>query len=282
MRMPENTVADVLALAAGRLPGNEARAEAEILLAHSLGKPRSWLYAHAGDPFPALGEEVFRDLIARRMRGEPVAHILGLQEFWSLPLVVTGDTLIPRPETELLVELALQRLAIDANLRVLDLGTGSGAIALAIAWERPLVSVTAVDRDARALDIARRNAARLVPGRIRFLAGDWFSPVQGEVFDLVVSNPPYIAAGDDHLSQGDLRFEPALALVGGGDGLECIRRIVDEAGRFLAPSAWLLVEHGSTQGAQVRALMNERGFRDVGTFADLEQRDRVTGGFQPD
>lgn len=279
--MLQHTVAEALALAAGRLPGDEARAEAEILLAHALGKSRSWLYAHADDPFPEPAEISFRDLIARRIRGEPVAHILGAQEFWSLPLVVTSDTLIPRPETELLVELALQRLVLDAPLRVLDLGTGSGAIALAIAHERPRVSVTAIDRNARALDVARKNGARLAPGRIRFLAGDWFSPVQGEMFDLIVSNPPYVAIGDVHLSQGDLRFEPELALVAGDDGLDCIRRIVEQARRFLAPSAWLLIEHGLTQGAQVRALMLDDGLLDARTFTDLEQRDRVTAGCQP-
>ena len=279
--MPHNAIADALALAAGRLPGEEARAEAEILLAHSLEKPRSWLYAHANDPFPASAEAGFRDLVARRMRGEPVAHILGMQEFWSLPLVVTSDTLIPRPETELLVELALQRLAPDAPVRVLDLGTGSGAIALAIACERPLVSVTAVERNPRTLDIARKNAARLAPGRIRLLAGDWFSPVQGEAFDLIVSNPPYLGTGEVHLSQGDLRFEPESALVAGDDGLDCIRCIVREARRYLAPSAWLLIEHGSTQGERVRKLMIESGLLDAGTFIDLEHRDRVTGGMQP-
>src|SRR3990167_4435303 len=280
-RMSPCTVADALALAAGRLPGEEARAEAEILPAHALGNPRSWLYAHANDPFPEPGEKEFRELIARRTRGEPVAHILGTQEFWSLPLVVTSDTLIPRPETELLVELALQRLAADAPLRVLDLGTGGGAIALAIAHERPRVLITALDRNPRPLDIARKNAARLAPGRIRFLAGEWFSPVQGESFDLIVSNPPYLEAGDIHLSQGDLRFEPELALVAGDDGLDCIRRIVDAARQFLAPSAWLLIEHGLRQGAQVRALMLESGLVDVGTFTDLERRDRVTGAMQP-
>lgn len=279
--MLQNTVADALAHSAGRLPGDEARADAEILLAHALGKPRSWLYAHADDPFPDPAEKCFRDLIARRMRGEPVAYILGVQEFWSLPLMVTCDTLIPRPETELLVELALQRLANDAPLRVLDLGTGSGAIALAIAHERPRVSVAAIDRNPRALDVARKNAARLAPGRIRFLAGDWFSPVQGEMFDLIVSNPPYLAAGDVHLSQGDLSFEPELALVAGDDGLDCIRRIIEQARRFLAPSAWLLIEHGLTQGAQVRALMLDHGLAHASTFIDLEQRDRVTAGCRP-
>lgn len=279
--MLQPTVADALVQAAGSLPGDEARAEAEILLAHSLGKPRSWLYAHGNDPFPEPAGKGFRELLTRRMRGEPVAHILGMHDFWSLPLVVTSDTLIPRPETELLVELALHRLAINLPLRVLDLGTGSGAIALAIACERPLALLTAVDRNPRALEIAGKNAARLAPGRVHFLAGDWFSPVQGHAFDLIVSNPPYLATGDVHLSQGDLRFEPESALVAGDDGLDCIRRIVAEAGRFLAPSAWLLIEHGLTQGAQVRKLMREAGLSDVRTYPDLEQRDRVTGGFQP-
>ena len=168
----------------------------------------------------------------------------------------------------------------DAPLRVLDLGTGSGAIALAIAHERALASVTAIDRNPGALEVARKNAARLAPGRIRFLAGDWFSPVQGEVFDLIVSNPPYLATGDIHLSLGDLRFEPELALVAGDDGLDCIRGIVGQSRRFLAPAAWLLIEHGLTQGAQVRALMMDIGLLEARTFTDLEGRDRVTGGRQ--
>lgn len=279
--MPRDTIAAALARAAGRLAGDESRAEAEILLAHALGQPRSWLYAHADDRFPDAAETGFRDLMARRVRGEPVAHILGVQEFWSLPLAVTSDTLIPRPETELLVALALERLASDSSHRVLDLGTGSGAIALAIAHERPHALVTAIDQNPRGLEIARNNAARLVAGRIRFLAGDWFSPVQGETFDLIASNPPYIPAGDAHLSQGDLRFEPDMALVAGVDGLDCIRLIVGGARRFLSPCAWLLIEHGMAQGAQVRGLMTECGLQDVATFTDLEHRDRVTAGRQP-
>lgn len=279
--MPEPTIADALAQAARGLSGDETRAEAEILLAHVLGQGRSWLYAHATDPFPGQFELPFRDLLARRLHGEPVAHILGVQAFWSMALTVTDDTLIPRPETELLVELALQRLPAMGNRCVLDLGTGSGAIAIAIASERPAAVVTAVDQSVRALDVARKNAARWVPDRIRFLQGDWFSPVQGERFDLIVSNPPYIAANDGHLSTGDLRFEPTSALVAGKDGLDCIRRISAEARRFLVPGAWLLIEHGQSQGAAVRELLSASGLLQASTFTDLGQRDRVSAAFQP-
>lgn len=280
MRVP--TIADALAQAARGLPGDESRADAEILFAHAMGQARAWLYAHATDPVPQQFEPRIRSLIARRMRGEPVAHILGTQAFWSMTFNVTDDTLIPRPETELLVELALQRLPVSSPSRVLDLGTGSGAIAIAIASERPGAVVTAIDRSERALDVAGKNAARWVPGRIRLLQGDWFSPVQGEQFDLIVSNPPYIADDDEHLSRGDLRFEPTSALVAGTDGLDCIRRIIAQAGDFLAPGAWLLIEHGHSQGAAVRNLLAASGLLQASTFTDLEHRDRVSGAtWQP-
>jgi len=279
--MAAPTIADVLAQAARGLPGDEARADAEILLARALGQGRSWLYAHSDDPFPDALAPEFGTLLARRARGEPVAYILGSQAFWSMRFSVTSDTLIPRPETELLVELALQRLPMDQARRVLDLGTGSGAIAIAIARERTRAELTAIDQNARALAVARKNAARLVPDRIRFLPGSWFSPVQGERFDLIVSNPPYIAERDPHLSMGDLRFEPGSALVAGVDGLDCIRAIVGDARRFLAPGAWLLIEHGQDQGAQVRTLLMASGLAQVVSFVDLEQRDRVSGGCEP-
>lgn len=276
--MSAPSIADVLEQATRGLPGDEARADAEILLAHAIGQGRSWLYAHSDDSLPGPLQDEFGKLLARRGRGEPVAHILGTQAFWSMTFAVSSDTLIPRPETELLVELALLRLRPGHATRVLDLGTGSGAIAAAIASERPLAAVTAVDHSARALAVAQKNAARLVPDRIRFLQGSWFSPVQGERFDLIVSNPPYIAAHDPHLSEGDLRFEPGSALVAGVDGLDCIREIIADASRFLAPGAWLLLEHGQDQGIAVRQLLQASGLERVATFKDLEQRDRVSGG----
>src|SRR5690606_4258090 len=214
-----------------------------------------------------------------RAAGEPVAYLTGRRGFWTLDLAVTPDTLIPRPETELLVEQALQRLGSEAEARVADLGTGSGAIALAIAAERPLARVAAVDRSAGALAVARANAlAHGLEGRVEFLAGDWFAPLQGRRFDLVVSNPPYIAEGDPHLARGDLRYEPAPALASGPDGLDAIRTIVAAAPRHLLPGGWLLLEHGFDQGAAVRGLLEARGFAEVATVPDLEGRDRVSLG----
>jgi len=271
------TVANAIREAAQRLPGEEARMEAELLLAHALGQPRSWFYAHSGDVMDAASAGAFEALLRRREHGEPVAQITGHRGFWSLDLAVTADTLIPRPETELLVELALDRLPVAEMGQVLDLGTGTGAIALAIASERPLVDVTAVDASRRALDVAAGNAADAgLP--LRLLHGDWFAPVAGEVFRMIVSNPPYIADGDPHLGQGDLRFEPRSALASGADGLDALRRIVADAPAHLLPGGWLLVEHGHDQGAAVRSLFQAQGFAQVASQRDLERRDRVTLG----
>lgn len=273
-------VRHLLAEATRRIGGDDARAEAELLLAAALDRNRGWLFAH-GDAVPdAAALERFRAWVRRRAEGEPVAHLLGRREFWSLDLAVTADTLVPRPDTERLVELALERIATDAPARVLDLGTGSGAIALAIARERPHAAVTAVDRDARALEVARRNAARLGLERVRCLRGDWFTAVRDERFDLVASNPPYLAEDDPHLA-GGLRFEPRQALVAGGDGLDDLRAIVRDAPDHLAPGAWLLLEHGMQQAGSVRELLEARGFAGVASWQDLEGRDRVSGGRWP-
>jgi release factor glutamine methyltransferase len=251
------------------------RLEAELLLVHVLGKPRSWLIAHADDVLDVAHAATFDHLVQRRQGGEPVAYITGRRGFWSLELEVTPATLIPRPETELLVELALERL--PATARVADLGTGSGAIALSIARERPRVQVVATDASLDALTVAQRNAARLHIANVSFVHGDWFAPLFGQRFDVIVSNPPYIEAGDAHLVQGDLRFEPASALASGPDGLDDIRRIVDGARAHLEPGGWLLMEHGWNQGDAVRAVLMAAGYRDVFTAQDLEQRDRVSG-----
>ena len=270
-------VADLLAEAARHLRGEEARAEAELLLSAALGRDRGWLFAH-GDAVPdAAATARYRQWLARRARGEPVAHLLGHREFWSLGLVVSADTLVPRPETERLVELALERIPPSGSPAVLDLGTGSGAIALAIASERPTARLTAVDRDARALEIARRNGARLGLDRIRWLRGDWYSPVRGDRFALIASNPPYLGEDDPHLA-GDLRFEPRGALVSGADGLDDIREIIRGAPDGLDAGGWLLIEHGFAQGDAVRQLLAMRGFAQVATWQDLEGRDRVSGG----
>src|SRR5690606_41469022 len=214
----------------------------------------------------------------RRVAGEPVAYLTGRRGFRHLELQVTPDTLVPRPETELLVELALERLPTDRELRIADLGTGSGAIALALASERPRASVVATDASAAALAVARANADALGIANVEFREGDWFDAVRGERFDLVASNPPYIAEGDPHLQAGDLRFEPAMALSSGSDGLDAIRRIVAGAPAHLQPGGGLLLEHGWEQGAAVRALLSAAGFHAVATARDLEQRDRITYG----
>ena len=274
------TIANALREGAARLPGDGARLEAELLLAHALDRPRSWFYAHPGD---VLGESelvAYEKLLRRRADGEPVAQITGVRGFWSLELAVTPDTLIPRPETELLVELALDRLPREAAAQVLDLGTGTGAIALAIASERPLADVTAVDASQAALDVARANAADAGVS-LRLLHGDWFAPVAGEVYRMIVSNPPYIAEDDPHLAQGDLRFEPRSALASGPDGLDALRAIIAGAPAHLLPGGWLLVEHGQDQGPAVRSLMQAAGFARVETARDLERRDRVSLGQWP-
>jgi release factor glutamine methyltransferase len=256
-------------------------ADAALLLAHALGKSRSWLFAHADD---ALGEAEaarFDVLLARRAAGEPVAYLTGWRGFWTLELAVTPATLVPRPETELLVDLALARLPVDAPVRVADLGTGSGAIALAIASERPRAQVLATDASSEALDVARGNAARNGIGNVAFRLGSWLQPLGEDTFDLIASNPPYIAEGDPHLARGDLRFEPAMALSCGADGLDAIRVIVRDAPACLRGGGWLLLEHGWEQGDAVRALLAAAGFVDVATERDLEQRDRVSLGRLP-
>jgi len=256
--------------------------EAELLLAHALGHPRGWLYAHVDDEVADVDAARFEHLLMRRLAGEPVAYLCGRRGFWTLDLAVTPDTLIPRPETERLVELALARLPADRDLQLADLGTGSGAIALALASECRRAAVAATDASAAALAVARANAQEAGLANVSFHLGDWFGALQGRRFDLVASNPPYIAEGDPHLSQGDLRHEPPLALSSGPDGLDAIRAIAADAPAHLLPGGWLLFEHGWAQGEAVRALLHAVGFVDVATHRDLEDRDRVTLGRLPD
>ncbi|WP_329848835.1 peptide chain release factor N(5)-glutamine methyltransferase [Stenotrophomonas sepilia] len=280
---PEPTLRQVVADASARLGGVDARHEAEMLLLHVLERPRSWLFAHATDPLAANDQAAFEALLARRVAGEPIAYLTGRRGFWTLDLEVDPATLIPRPETELLVELALERLPPDQALQLADLGTGSGAIALALASERPRAQVLATDASRGALAVAARNAARHELDNVRFAEGghDWYAPLQGVRFDLIASNPPYIASNDPHLEQGDLRFEPSTALASGMDGLDDIRRIVDGGQAHLRPGGWLLIEHGWDQGAAIRALFEATGFAEVQTVQDLEQRDRITLGRRP-
>ncbi|HHA2393255.1 TPA: peptide chain release factor N(5)-glutamine methyltransferase [Stenotrophomonas maltophilia] len=277
------TLRQIVAEASARLGGIEARHEAELLLLHVLDRPRSWLFAHATDPLAANDQAAFEALLARRVAGEPVAYLTGRRGFWTLDLEVDPATLIPRPETELLVELALERLPPDQSLQLADLGTGSGAIALALASERPQAQVLATDASPGALAVAARNAARHDLRNVRFAEGghDWYAPLQCARCDLIASNPPYIASDDPHLEQGDLRFEPATALASGPDGLDDIRRIVDGGQAHLLPGGWLLIEHGWDQGEAIRALFEAAGFAEVQTVPDLEQRDRITLGRRP-
>lgn len=255
-------------------------ADAEQLMAHVLGRERGWLYTHGDAVVPEAAAERLEALVRRRLAGEPVAYLVGHRGFWRLDLAVGPATLVPRPETELLVELALERLPVDRDARVADLGTGSGAIALALALERPRARVLATDASAAALALARRNADALGSGaaRVEFRQGDWWAPLAGETFDLIASNPPYIAEDDPHLARGDLRFEPRAALAAGPEGLDAIRAIVQGAPAHLRPGGWLLLEHGRDQGAAVRALMLQAGLDEVATARDLEGRERVSRG----
>lgn len=257
------------------------RADAECLLAHALGRSRSWLFAHGDDALDGAVVARFDALVARRSEGEPVAYLVGHRGFRNLDLAVTPETLIPRPETELLVELALARIPPDSDACVADLGTGTGAIALAIAVERPRAHVVATDRSDAALAVARGNAAAHGIDNVEFRSGDWLVPLAGERFDLIASNPPYIADDDPHLSQGDLRFEPCAALSSGHDGLDAIRSIIRDAPAHLRDGGWLLLEHGHDQGEAVRALLLHAGFAEVETAQDLEARDRVGLGRWP-
>ncbi len=271
--MPD--IRHVLAAATQRLG---ERADAELLLLHVLPQSRSWLFTHADETLDMDVQTAYEVLLRRREAGEPVAYITGSRGFWTLELEVTPATLIPRPETELLVELALQRLSPDFNGQVADLGTGSGAIALAIARERPHARIIATDASADALEVARRNARRHAVDNVRFAHGDWLAPLADERFALIVSNPPYIEAADPHLTAGDLRFEPASALASGSDGLDDIRRIIDGARGHLDPGGWLLFEHGWNQGEAARDLLLAAGYAEVFTARDLEQRERASGG----
>ena len=249
--------------------------ENRILLCHALGLSRVSLITQSQRAITGAEAQALDALVARRLSGEPIAYIVGKREFFGLDFGVTDAVLIPRPDTELLVELALERIA--AGAAVLDMGTGSGAIAIAIAHTRPDARVSALDASAGALAVAGANA--LANGAtVRLLHSDWYTALGRERFDLIVSNPPYIAAGDVHLSQGDLRFEPMAALTDFGDGLTALRAIIGGAASHLAPGAWLLLEHGYDQALQVRALLGAHGYAGVQSWRDLSGIERVSGG----
>lgn len=275
------SVAALLQAAVARLPGSDtARLDAELLLARALGRDRTWLRTWPERELNDSEQAAFAALLARREAGEPVAYILGERGFWSFDLKVTPATLIPRPDTELLVEVALE-LGGSAVLEVLDLGTGSGAIALALASERPQWQVTAVDVSEAALKVAATNGERLRLGNARFLQSDWLAALAGRQFGLMVSNPPYIATGDAHLQQGDVRFEPAGALSSGPDGLDAIRHIIAAAPAQLVAPGWLAFEHGWEQAVACRELLVAQGFVDVASRRDLAGHERVTLGRWP-
>jgi release factor glutamine methyltransferase len=255
--------------------------DAQVLLAQVLGVARSWLAAHGDDALTKADADAFFAVAKRRRSGEPVAYLTGRREFWGLVLHVTPDVLIPRPETETLVELALEWLPAGRPARVLDLGTGSGAIALAIASERPQARVLAIDASAAALAVARANGERLALRNVEFAVSDWYDGVGAEPFDLIASNPPYVAMGDPHLAEGDLRFEPAAALASGVDGLSALRRIVTDARAHLRGDGALAVEHGYDQSDAVQQLFRDAGFAQIAVRRDLAGIARVCAGRGP-
>jgi release factor glutamine methyltransferase len=258
-----------------------AAVDAQVLLAHVVQRERAWLVAHRDDELATAQADAFAALAKRRREGEPVAYLTGTKEFWGLPLRVSSAVLVPRPETETLVELALQWIPRDAGTHILDLATGSGAIALAIAHERPRANVTATDVSSAALAVARDNATRLDLANVECVASDWWHALAGRRFDVIVSNPPYVAAGDPHLGQGDLRFEPAVALVAHGDGLSALRTIVANARDFMAPRGALAVEHGYDQSDAVQTLFRDAGFSEMLVRRDLAGIARVVGARLP-
>lgn len=276
------TVAGLLADATRRLTdalqleAREARIEARVLISHALRVDHAWLIGHDRDTPTRTQQAHIESLIARRAAGEPVAYIIGEREFYGRTFKVTPDVLIPRPETELLVEAALERLPEHRPSRILDLGTGSGAIGITLAWQRPMAEVVAVDASADALAVAQSNARRLGTKNVHFIASDWYAEIGVRKFDMIVSNPPYIAAADPHLNAGDLRFEPSQALSSGLDGLSAIRCIVAGSALHLQHGGILMIEHGFEQGEACRELFHRAGFRQVTSLQDLAAHERVT------
>ncbi|HEY9210678.1 MAG TPA: peptide chain release factor N(5)-glutamine methyltransferase [Methylotenera sp.] len=259
----------------------DARYESQLLLQHVLKVNRAWLIAHENGDLAADIQREFDTLIQRRIGGEPIAYILGSREFYGLNLAVTPATLIPRPDTEILVDIALEKIPANQTAQILDLGTGTGAIALAIAQQRPQAQVTGVDASKTALEVATSNSQRLHIANSHFILSDWFNNLNDTRFDVIASNPPYIEEADAHLKQGDLRFEPISALASGADGLDDIRRIIDGCLIHLKPQGWLMFEHGYNQAESVRELMAETGLIAIETFKDLGDNDRVTIGKNP-
>lgn len=275
------SIKSALAFATVKLNHDEAKLEAQLLLQHVLNVNRAWLIAHENDALQANQHEAFEALLNRRLNGEPIAYILGCRAFYGLDLLVTPDTLIPRPDTETLVEAALAKIPIAAHPSILDLGTGSGAIALAIAKNRPQASVIAVDASKAALAVATKNSQNLSIDNVEFVLSNWFQHLNNQPFDVIVSNPPYIEENDAHLSQGDLRFEPISALSSGEDGLNDIRQIIENSLVHLQPQGWLMLEHGFNQAEKVTDLMANTGFVSIENIKDFGGNNRVTIGKNP-
>ncbi len=266
-----------LLLSGADLPSDSARRDTEILLCHCLGKSRAWLYTWPEKAVSAECTQRFRQLLTERRAGLPIAYLVGERDFWSLSLAIDGNTLIPRPETETLVAWALE-LALPDDAKVLDLGTGSGAIALALAVERPVWQVTALDNSANALQVAADNVARVGAHNVSLLQSDWYQAVAGKRFDALLANPPYIDCEDPHLTRGDVRFEPRSALVSANRGLADLQLLVEGAAAHLRDGGWLLLEHGYTQAPAVRAMLYEAGFDKVDTHCDAAGLERISGG----
>jgi release factor glutamine methyltransferase len=276
--MTSFTIKQALRMASHAIAGSDTvQLDAELLLAAVLGKSRTYLYTWPEQVLSPSERSYFESVLERRVMGEPVAYILGTRDFWTLTLRVNRHVLIPRPETELLVETALA-LVTTQEACIADLGTGSGAIALAVASERPVWKVVATDMSGDALTVASDNASQLNIVNVEFRQGSWCDALPPQLFDLIVSNPPYIDAADAHLTQGDLRFEPHSALVAADDGLADIRTLCSQAPQCLKPGGWLLLEHGWTQGPTVAAILQSSGLEAVRTLKDLNGNDRVSLG----
>lgn len=278
-RIPNwNTIQEAIFIATDQLASTTPRLDAEILLAYTLKVSRGYCYSHADQELTLEQQKEYQALIQRRLSGEPIAYIVGKQAFWNHDFAVTQATLIPRPETELLVQLLLDELPTESELQIADLGTGSGAIALTLAKERPNWKITATDFCKEALQVAKKNAHQLAVENVDFSQGSWCLALPQTSYHAIVSNPPYIAAEDPHLEWGDVRFEPTTALTSGPDGLFAMREIVTNAGEYLHNGGYLLLEHGYNQGAAVRDLLTACGFVRVKTERDLAGHERATSG----
>ncbi len=278
-RIPNwNTIQEAIFIATDQLASTTPRLDAEILLAHMLNVSRGYCYSHADQALNLEQQKAYQALIERRMTGEPIAYIVGKQAFWNHDFEVTPDTLIPRPETELLIQLLLSELPTESELQIADLGTGSGAIALTLAKERPNWHITATDFSKEALQVAKKNAQRLSVENIEFSQGSWCLALSQTSYHAIIANPPYIATDDPHLGWGDVRFEPTSALISGPDGLSALKEIISNACEYLHNGGYLLLEHGYNQGPAVRELFSSCGFSRIKTEHDLAGHERATSG----